>query len=132
MVAVGVVLLITALLWLVIPHFLEKEPEGLIFASGRVEGDEVVISPRVSGQILELKADEGDRVQKGQLLARISSDQIMARLNSAKAETQRAEQQKHQARGDLGFTDRQTAAQIEEAKAALGATEAKLADQKST
>jgi len=129
---VGVVALIGAVLWLVVPRLLEKKPEGLIFASGRVEGDEVVISTRVSGQILELKVDEGDQVQKGNLLARISSDQIMARLNSAKAEAERAEQQKHQAHVDLGFTDRRTAAQVEEARAALGAAKAKLANVKFT
>ena len=129
---VGVITLIGAVLWLVVPRLLEKKPEGLIFASGRVEGDEVVISTRVSGQILELKVDEGDQVQKGDLLARISSDQIMARLNSVKAEAERAEQQKHQAHVDLGFTDRRTAAQVEEARAALGAAKAKLANVKFT
>jgi HlyD family secretion protein len=125
---VSVVVLSLAVLWLVVPRLLEKEPEGLIFASGRVEGDEVVISTRVSGQILELKVDEGDQVQKRDLLSRISSDQIMARLNSAKAEAERAEHQKHQASVDLEFTDRRTAAQVEEARAALGAAEARLAN----
>lgn len=44
-------------------------------ASGSVEAvNEAFISPEVNGQIMEIYVEEGDRVQKGQLLARLNTE----------------------------------------------------------
>ena len=57
-----------------------------VIASGRIQPEvEVKISAEVSGQLIELPVREGDRVETGQLLARINPDIFESRLSQAKA-----------------------------------------------
>ena len=72
-----------------------------ITANGKVQPEtEVIISPDVSGEIVDLKVKEGDMVNLGQLLARIkpevyisARDRSLASLNSSKARFSQAEAQ---------------------------------------
>lgn len=65
----------------------------IVSASGKIQPEvQVKISPDVSGEIVELHVKEGDRVTKGQLLAKILPDiyqsyldRSVAALNSSKA-----------------------------------------------
>src|SRR5947207_4366381 len=58
-----------------------------VTASGKIEPEtEVKISPDVSGEIVELPVKVGDRVTKGQLLAKIKPDiyeSLLERANAA-------------------------------------------------
>jgi len=57
-----------------------------VIASGRIQPEvEVKISAEVSGQLIELPVREGDRVEVGQLLARINPDIYESRLSQTKA-----------------------------------------------
>jgi len=56
-----------------------------ILASGTIEAREVNVASRVSGQILALKADEGSRVKKGDVLALIEHDTADIQLRQAEA-----------------------------------------------
>jgi len=56
-----------------------------ILASGTIEAREVNVASRVSGQILALKADEGSRVKKGDVLALIEHDTVDIQLRQAEA-----------------------------------------------
>lgn len=57
-----------------------------VIASGRIQPEvEVKVSAEVSGQLIELPVREGDRVQPGDLLARINPDIYESRLSQAKA-----------------------------------------------
>ena len=60
---------------------INKIPEGLIVASGRIEGREVIVSPRVTGRIKQLLYDESDEVSQNLLIATIESDQLLAQLS---------------------------------------------------
>ncbi len=70
----------------------------IVSASGKIQPEvEVKISPDVSGEIVELNVKEGDRVKKGQLLAKILPDiyqsyldRANAALNSSKANLENA------------------------------------------
>jgi len=72
-----------------------------ITANGKIQPEtEVIISPDVSGEIVDLKVKEGDMVNLGQLLARIkpevyisARDRSLASLNSSKARFSQAEAQ---------------------------------------
>ena len=62
----------------------------------RVAGDLVTVSARVAGRLVELTATSGDRVARGQIIARIDAreqglllDQLEARLAAARAERER-------------------------------------------
>ena len=46
----------------------------------------VIVGSQLSGQIVEIQADYNSEVQTGQVLARLNSDQIRARLDAARAE----------------------------------------------
>src|SRR5215471_4455593 len=61
------------------------EPEGTLFVSGRIDGDTVDISSKRDGKLLEIAVREGDTVQGGQVLARISSAQDEAQVQAQKA-----------------------------------------------
>lgn len=64
-----------------------------VSASGKIQPEvEVKISPDVSGEVIELNIKEGDKVKKGDLLAKINPDiyvsnvnRMVASLNSQKA-----------------------------------------------
>ena len=72
-----------------------------ITANGKVQPEtEIIISPDVSGEIVDLRVKEGDMVNLGQLLARIkpevyisARDRSLAALNSSKARYSQAEAQ---------------------------------------
>jgi HlyD family secretion protein len=59
--------------------FVEKERDGqskIIKVSGNIEGNEVRISFRVGGQIIELLVDEGYIIKAGDTVARLNTDEL--------------------------------------------------------
>lgn len=56
-----------------------------IFVSGRIEGDEANIAPKMGGRIDTIDVREGAMVSAGQVLAKISSQQAEAALKEASA-----------------------------------------------
>lgn len=55
-------------------------------ATGKIQPEfKVVITPEVSGEIVELPVKEGDKVKKGQLLLKIKQDQYIAQRDRAAA-----------------------------------------------
>mgnify|MGYP000026840033 CR=1 FL=1 len=74
----------------------------VVTASGRVRPEvEVTISPDVSGEIVELPVKEGDRVVRGQLLARIRPDFYEAQVQQAEAGVAQARAAMKQREADL-------------------------------
>jgi HlyD family secretion protein len=61
------------------------ESEGKLFVSGRIDGDTVDISSKREGKIVEVLVREGDKVEAGQLLARISSPQDESQVDAQRA-----------------------------------------------
>jgi len=63
----------------------------VVTAFGRAQPEvEVTISPDVSGEIVALPVQEGDAVQKGDLLARLKPDDYRAQVESQKAQVSEA------------------------------------------
>ncbi len=58
---------------------------GLVAAPGRVEpvSEEIDIGAELAGRLAEVLVDEGDAVTRGQVLARLDSDDERARLGGA-------------------------------------------------
>lgn len=64
----------------------------VVSATGKINPvDQVIITPEVTGEIVELPVEEGDKVSKGQLLVRIKPDIYIAQRNRADASLQSAE-----------------------------------------
>jgi HlyD family secretion protein len=74
----------------------------VVTASGKVQPEvEVKISPDVSGEIIELTVREGDRVERGQLLARIRPDFYTAQVEQAQANVMQSRANMAQRRADM-------------------------------
>ena len=71
----------------------EQQPFSKFFtATGELEAmDEAFISPEVAGQITEINVEEGQRVKRGQLLARLNTSLIEKNMNEVKTQLSLAE-----------------------------------------
>jgi HlyD family secretion protein len=108
-------------------------PEGLIQASGRIEGDHLIVAGKYAGKVLELLAKEGDEVGASQTLARMEDNQVRAKLDQARAAVMAAEAQVRAARVALGTLEQEVplgvevaAADVDHAKAVVAKAETAL------
>ena len=58
--------------------------DSVVIASGTIEAIEADISPRLPGQIVALKVDEGDKVKKGQVIAVLDDIELRAQVGQAR------------------------------------------------
>lgn len=65
-------------------------PVGLASANGRIEVERVDIASKVPGRVAEMRAREGDFVEKDAIVARLDTAELLAQLSAAKAAVQRA------------------------------------------
>lgn len=83
-----------------------------VTASGRVQPEvEIVISPDVSGEIVELPVVEGQKVRRNQLLTRIKPDFYRAQVEQAEANLSQTRAQEAQRRADLMMREQDVARQ---------------------
>ena len=68
-------------------------PEGILEGHGRIEGTEITVSSKITGRIAGMPVSEGDRVEKGALIAALSAEEIEARLAQAAARVEAVERQ---------------------------------------
>ncbi|MFP3867156.1 MAG: HlyD family secretion protein [Desulfobacteraceae bacterium] len=121
-------LLILALVASLLYRWWQALPEGLLVASGRIEGDEVVIAPKLAGKVVLVNKDKGDPVEPGELLARLDSDQITAQLHRAQEEAKYWQEQVEQSRIDLDYSESHVHASIAESQARVEALAARVAE----
>ncbi|ARV62086.1 efflux transporter periplasmic adaptor subunit [Nostocales cyanobacterium HT-58-2] len=94
-----------------------------ISASGKVQPVQSVnISPKNSGTLVELYVEQGDKVKQGQIIAKMDSADIQARISQARANIEQNQAQLDQA---LAGNRPQ---EIAQAKARLAQAEAQLAE----
>ncbi|MBA4360366.1 MULTISPECIES: HlyD family secretion protein [Pseudomonas] len=80
---------------------LSRLPEGLYVGNGRLEATEVQIASKTAGRLAEVLVDEGDKVTKGQLLARMDTRTLEAQRNQAEAEVIRARENLNAAQANV-------------------------------
>lgn len=121
-------------------------PANVVALSGRIEGDDSAISPKVTGRILEIRFREGDSVKAGETIATLDDAQVRAREDQARAQVEQAEAQLRSARQQVAvLNDQLTETQLQseqstvdaegrvhQAEAELSAAEADLAQQEAT
>ena len=94
--------------------------ETAVVSGSLIPREEILVSPEIEGlRVLELYADEGDRVKKGQPLARLVSEQIDAQLAQNAANLARAKAAIAQAESQITQAEAQAkeaAAQLERAE----------------
>jgi len=99
-----------------------------IMVSGNIELTEVNIAFKTAGRLIERNVDEGDMVKKGQIVARLDRDQLMAQKEREAAGLASAEAQLAQAETSLEWQKQTLAADIEQKKADLSSAEARLSE----
>ncbi|HYO80853.1 MAG TPA: HlyD family efflux transporter periplasmic adaptor subunit [Bryobacteraceae bacterium] len=116
-------------------------PERVIQVSGRIEGDEAIVSTKTSGRIQEVRFREGDLVKAGEVIAILADDQIRAREDQARAFVDQADARVRLAQRQIGVLEQQllqarlsveqarteSGGRVSEAEASVAAAEAELA-----
>ena len=72
---------------------IHNHDRGKIKVSGNIEGDDVRLSFRVQGQIIELLTDEGKVVKAGESVARLNTDELIKIRDNAKGSLNAAQHQ---------------------------------------
>lgn len=97
----------------------ENFVETAVVSGSLVPREEILVSPEVEGlRVLELYADEGDKIKKGQILARLVAEQLDAQLAQNDANIARATAAIAQAESQIVQAEAQAkeaAAQLERA-----------------
>ena len=96
--------------------------------SGNIELTEVNIGFKTAGRLIERTVDEGDAVKKGQIIARLDRDQLVAQREREAAGEQSALDQLAQAQTSLEWQKDTLAADVEQKRADLASMEARLAE----
>jgi HlyD family secretion protein len=138
----AVVVVAGILLWRGV--FTRRGPENVISLSGRIEGDDSAVAPKLGGRLVEIRVREGDAVNAGDVIAVLDDEQVRAREDQARASLAQmeargkaAQEQIAVLREQLRQTDLQTtqskvdaAGRVKQAEAQVAAAEAQLAQQR--
>jgi len=117
-------------------------PPTSLHVSGRIEGYETNIGPKIGGRVDFIARREGEAVKRGELLVKISDDDVQAQLRGAEARVLSAQEKASDAHYQLAVVDNQiaeakvmvaqskedTTAQVDQAEANVATSEAKVAE----
>jgi HlyD family secretion protein len=76
-------------------------PAGLARANGRIEAERVAVATKYAGRVAEILVKEGDFVERGAVIARMDTAELLAEIAAAKARAQQAVQGVGQAKAQL-------------------------------
>jgi HlyD family secretion protein len=100
--------------------------------TGIVTGNEVLVSPQISGRMVRLLVDEGSEVKKGQLIAELDAAELQAARDSAAANVRALEARVASIRNTWSWTNDQTSAALQQTEASLTAVRAQLDQARAT
>lgn len=67
------------------------------FGNGRIESTQININAKIAGRLVEVYVNEGDIVKKGQMLAKLDTDELEAKLRLAEAQVKQSRESKNHA-----------------------------------
>jgi membrane fusion protein YbhG len=107
-----------------------KPPDDRLVLSGNIELTEINIAFKTAGRLVERTVDEGDGVKKGQIIARLDRDQLLAQREREAAGLVSSQSQLAQAQTAVELQRASLAADIETREADLSSMEARFAELK--
>ena len=127
-------------------YFAKPDPPKVVALSGRIEGDDSAVAPKVTGRILEIRFREGDPVKAGEVIAILDDPQVHAREQQARDQAMATEAQLSSAQQQIAVlsdqlkqTELQTnqattdaEGRVSQAEAELSHAEAQLAQQEAS
>jgi HlyD family secretion protein len=119
-----------------------QQPANTLHVSGRIEGYETNIGPKIGGRVDFVAKREGELVKRGELLVKLADDDIQAQLRGAEARVLSAQEKASEAHYQLAVVDNQiaearvmlaqsqedTCARVSQAEANVATSEAKVAE----
>src|ERR1700722_9211274 len=93
---------------------------------GVVDGNEVIVSPQITGRIVKLTVDEGSVIKKQDLIAELDRQELEANVSAARANVTSLEEQVRSANNNFSWTNEQTDASLDQARARVTSTNAQL------
>ncbi|MGE5647648.1 MAG: efflux RND transporter periplasmic adaptor subunit [Acidobacteriota bacterium] len=108
--------------------WIHRGDNGAIRVSGNIELTEVNISFKVPGKLIERAVDEGDRVAKGTVVARLDKDQLTGQHARARAAVDAAGSALIQQRTAIDLQAETLEGQIQQRAAEAQAAETRLAE----
>jgi HlyD family secretion protein len=122
------VIIAFAVWWQERPH-----PQTLVL-TGTVDGNEVVVGSKITGRIVSLAVDDGQRVNAGDLIAVLDQDELRAdqgaasqAIAQARANTRQAAAQTELLESTLPTKVQQASAQVEQTQAQIQQNQAQVA-----
>ncbi len=82
-------------------HSHPQLPPGISFGNGRLEADEIDISTKFAGRVAEMRAEIGDMVTAGQVIARMDTRDLQELLKKSQAQVEQAQHLIEEARANL-------------------------------
>jgi HlyD family secretion protein len=107
-----------------------RSSESRIMVSGNIELTEVNIAFKTAGRLVERTVDEGDDVKKGQRIASLDRDQLLAQRDRENAALQSATALLAQAETSLAWQKENLSADLEQRTADLNSYQARLLELK--
>ena len=105
----------------------EPETPGNVRVSGHVEATEVQVAAEVGGRLIELRVTEGDRVNKGDVIANLDTRDVELQIARARAERNAADAQVRLLLSGARPEDiRRAEAQVDAASAEVASIQAEL------
>ena len=93
--------------WMVLSK--DELPEGFASGNGRLEATDIYVATKYAGRVKEVLADEGDTVEAGQVVARMDTEELEARLREAQAKIGEAQARIQVAQADRSYAVSQVA-----------------------
>lgn len=93
---------------------------------GTVDANQVIVSPKIAGRIIELPLDEGMDVKAGDLVATIDSDELKAAKDAAQAQADSLRSSLGATRSTAASTTGDTASTVANARANMAASNSAL------
>lgn len=107
-------------------YYLTMPRGNQIHLVGVIDGNEVIVSPQITGRLVKLDVDEGTFVNKGDPIGELDPKELQASLAAAKANVATLEASVQEAEHNYSWTEGQTGASIDVADAGVTTTKAQL------
>src|SRR5687767_9729414 len=105
----------------------DEDQTTTLRVSGHVEATEIQVAAEVGGRLVELRVAEGDRVKRGDVLARLDTRDTELQIDRARAERAAADAQLRLLQAGARAEDiRQAQAQVDAAETDVAAAQAEL------
>lgn len=94
----------------------KREKSSSILISGRVEADELLISPEIPGRIKKINFSEGQKIKTGMVLAELDGTDIQSRIDELKSRIKSVQKNRDAKKRTLDYLKRKVDVGIKEAE----------------